>query len=211
MVVLLRDTPVTAIGAAVTVTAQVAVFFPSSVVAVITALPVALPVITPFVTDTVLAALLAQVTLWLVASAGITVALSVSIAPTYSVVLVLFSVTPVTATLVVLTVTAQESVFRPSAVVTVMTAFPAALPVTTPFITDATAGALLSHVTFWFVASLGVTVAVRVSIPFTRMTVLSLLRDTPVTATWVSIGFSPCASVVSASQPGSNTLKASAR
>jgi hypothetical protein len=47
--VLFRDTPVTGTVAALTLTAQVAVLLPSTVVTVITALPAAMPVITPFV------------------------------------------------------------------------------------------------------------------------------------------------------------------
>jgi hypothetical protein len=48
--VLLRDTLVTCIAVPLTLTAQVAVLFPSAVVTVITTLPVDTPITTPFAT-----------------------------------------------------------------------------------------------------------------------------------------------------------------
>jgi hypothetical protein len=59
---------------------------------------------------------------------------------------VLFRLTPLTATAVELTVTAQLAVLLPSFVVTVMFAVPAATALTTPLFTVATAVSLLAHV-----------------------------------------------------------------
>jgi hypothetical protein len=58
------------------------------------------------------------------------------------------------------TFTVQVAVFNPSTVVTVMSAVPAASGVTTPFSSTLTIFGLLDvHVTFWFVAFEGATVA----------------------------------------------------
>jgi hypothetical protein len=204
---LLKDTLVTDITELLTVTAQDAFLPPSSVVTVITAFPSALPVITPFVTVATASLLLSHVTFWLVALEGVKMVVSVSIPPTVSVVLVLFKDTFVTATSLALTVTAQESFFPPSTVVTVMTATPAALPVITPFVTDAMVESSLFHLKDLFVALAGVMIAVSVSALPTVSVVLVLLRDTLVTATEVSSGFSPWISVGSMSQPVSITDK----
>jgi hypothetical protein len=77
---------------------------------------------------------------------------NVSVPPTVRLVDVLFRDTPVTATVAGLTVTEHAAVLLPSAVVTVITAFPVATPITTPFVTVAIDLLLLSHVTFWLVA-----------------------------------------------------------
>ena len=98
--------------------------------------------------------------------------------------LVLFKLTPVTATVGFFTVTLHVAVFDPSFVVTVIVALPAATPFTVPFAsTVATFVLLLFHVTSWFVALLGATVAVNVVVfPFVIL-VLVLFKLTPVTAT----------------------------
>jgi hypothetical protein len=103
-VFLFRDTPVTGIVVLplVTVTAQVAVLLPSCVVTVIVALPADTAVTTPFVTVATEEALLLHVTLLFVAFAGKTVTVNVSEAPTVRLSVVLFKVTPVTGTEVVL-------------------------------------------------------------------------------------------------------------
>ena len=82
----------------VTVTVQVSVLFPSAVLTVITAVPSATAVTLPFSTVAMLGLSLAQLTALFVASAGATVAVSVSFAPSLRVSVFLFSVTPVTAT-----------------------------------------------------------------------------------------------------------------
>jgi hypothetical protein len=124
---------------------------------VITAFPAATPVTTPLA-DTVATALLLLLhdTFWFVAWDGVTDGIMSSVAPTSRLVDD-FKDTPVTAMLVVLTVTAQVAVLLPSAVVTVIIAFPAATAVTVPLVdTVATAVLLLLHNTFGFVALDGV-------------------------------------------------------
>jgi hypothetical protein len=111
------------------------------------------------------------------------VALKISKLPTVRLVDVLFNVTPVTAIEVLLTVTEQSAVFLPSSVVTVMTALPTDTPVTRPLDeTVAMVGTLLLHVTLWFVAEAGSTLANKVSVPPTVRLVDVLFRDTCVTA-----------------------------
>ena len=107
-----------------------------------------------------------HVTFWLVASSGRTVAVRVSLPPTRRLVSLLLSFTPVTLISLSLTVTLQVAVLPPSSVVTVIVASPAFTPVTLPLAsTEAIAALLDFHVTFLFAASLGDTVAVRVSVP----------------------------------------------
>jgi hypothetical protein len=103
--------------------------------------------------------------------------------PTVILAYVLFRDIPVTATEVLLTVTAQVSVKPPSMVVILMSAIPTLMPVTTPPCdTVAIVGALLLHVTLLFVAEAGSTLANKVSVPPTVILVDALFRDTPVTA-----------------------------
>ena len=83
-------------GTAVTVTVQLAVSPPAE--AVIVALPAATAVTTPFTTVATDVSLLVQVTEGSAALAGLTVATSVSVPPTDIDALVLFKLTPVTAT-----------------------------------------------------------------------------------------------------------------
>jgi len=85
----------------VTVTAQVAVFAPSTVVTVMVALPAATAVTTPLeLTVATEVLLLLQLTLLLVALAGDTVAVSVAVCPTVKLNVVGDTVTPVTGTVV---------------------------------------------------------------------------------------------------------------
>jgi hypothetical protein len=114
------------------------------------------------------------------------VALRVSLPPTVSERLVQFRLTLVTAMFPPpppVTVTEQVAVLPPLTVVTVMAVLPALIPITTPFVTVATAGLLLLHVTSLFVASTGITVADKVSEPPTVRDSVVLFRLTPVTAT----------------------------
>jgi hypothetical protein len=81
------------------------------------------------------------------------------------------------------TVTEQVAVLPPSVVVTVIVALPPATAVTTPLaFTVATAVLLDAQLTAWFVASAGLTVAVRVGDPPTVSSRLVWFRLTPVTA-----------------------------
>jgi hypothetical protein len=180
---LFKVTPVTETEVEMTVIAQVAVLLPSTVVTVMVAVPALTPVTVPF--DDTLAtagALLNHVTFLLVALEGETVAVSLSLPPVAILIDVLSKVTPVTA-MGALTVTAQVAVKPPSSVVTVMTAFPIAMPVTSPADdTVATAGLSLLHETFRFVASDGSIVALRVSVPPTPSDSVFLFKLTPVTS-----------------------------
>ena len=86
------------------------------------------------------------------------------------------------------TVTTQVAVLLPSAVVTVMVAVPAARAVTTPeLLTVATVVLLELQVTFLFVAVLGLTVAVKLSVPPTVNAALFLFSVTPVTGTVAAV------------------------
>ena len=76
----------------------------------------------------------------------------------------------------------------PSAVVTVMVAVPAPAAVTLPSAsTVATLVLSLLHVTFLLVASLGVMVALRITVPPTVRLALVLFSVTPVTETVAAV------------------------
>ena len=171
--VLSRLTPVTGWR---TVTAQVAVKSPSTVVTVIVAVPAFIPVTTPFSSTVAIAAsLLLQVTDLLLASTGSTLAISEYVSVVFSVTDVLSRLIPVTGWR---TVTAQVAAKSPSTVVTVIVAVPAFMPVTTPFSsTVARAVSLLFQVTDLLLASIGSTLAtsVYVSVVFSVTDVLSRL------------------------------------
>jgi hypothetical protein len=158
---------------------------PSTVAAVIVAVPTDTPITTPFATWAMAALLLLHVTFWFVALDGDIIAVKVSALPMESVVTVLLRAIPVTATPpppLWTTVTSQVAVLLPSAVVTEMTAVPAEMPLTTPPAeTETTAGALLLHVTFWFEALAGATAAAKLSVPPTARVVDILLSVIPVT------------------------------
>jgi hypothetical protein len=106
----------------------------------------------------------------------------VAVPPTDKLRVFRFKSTPVTEPV---TVTALLAVLPPSTVLTVMVAFPAPTAVTTPLFTVATPVLLLDHVTFLFVAFVGVTVAVRVAVaPPTARLRVDGASVTPVTETW---------------------------
>ena len=115
-----------------TVTLQAAVLPPSAVVTVMVASPTALPVTLPLL-STVATPVLEdfQVTFLLAALEGDTVAVSWVAPLTFTVAEVLFSDTPVTATVAAVTVTEQVA-DTPLAAVAVILAVPAFKPVTTP-------------------------------------------------------------------------------
>lgn len=173
-----RETPVTATFC--TVTVQLAVLLPSSVVTVIVAVPSALAVTNP-VEETVATEvlLLVQVTFLFVALEGYTVAVSVPVAFGASVIEVLFKLTLVTG---IVTVTEHVAFLLPSSVVTVIVVVPAPLAVTNPDAeTVATEVLLLLQVTFLLVALEGDTVAVSCSVAFLARVIEDLLSVTPVT------------------------------
>jgi hypothetical protein len=94
---LFKVTPVTGMLDVATVTVQVAILLPSTVVTVMTALPADTAVTNPF-DDTVATegVLLLHDTFWLVALEGATVAIKVSVPPTVMLVDDLLNVTPIT-------------------------------------------------------------------------------------------------------------------
>jgi hypothetical protein len=119
-----------------------------------------------------------------VALAGKTVAVRVSLPPVTRAVFVLFRLTPLTPTVVMLTVTVQFAVKFPSSVLTVIIAVPADTAFTSPPAdTVATLSLSLVQLTFLFVALAGETVAVRVSLPLTAIVVTGLFSLTPLTPT----------------------------
>jgi len=170
---LFNETPVTGIASDCTVTVHVAVLLPSAVVAVMVAGPAFTPVTVPLLTVAMVVSLLLQVTFWLVAVAGRTVAVRSIVPWTEMVADVGANVTPVTATT---TVTVHVAVLPPSFVRAIMVAVPAATPVTVPPLTVAMPVLLLTQVTSLSVAVAGRTVAVRVSVPL-RETVAEVLSN----------------------------------
>jgi hypothetical protein len=176
--VLFSVTPVTG---TVTVTLQIASKLPSLVLTVIVALPPPTAVTRPLeFTVATPAALDDHVTVLVVALAGASVAVRVSVPPLFRAIVFVFSVTPVTRT--GFTVTVQVAVCPPSAVLTVMVAVPTPTELTRPLFTVATPGALVDHVTFLFVALAGAIVGVRVSVtPLPSRVSVGLSSVTPVT------------------------------
>jgi hypothetical protein len=175
--------------ALVTVTQQVAENPPSAVATVMYAVPAAVAVTKPLLTVATPELEELHVTDWFVALAGVTVAVSSAVAPAVKVRLVLSSDTPVTETVgfdALVTVTWQEAENPPSAVATVIYAEPAAVAVTNPLLTVATPALEELHVTDWFVALAGVTVAVNSAVSPVFKVRLVLSSDTPVTET---VGF----------------------
>ena len=168
-----------------TVTLQDAVLLPSTVVAVIVAVPAFSAVILPF--STVATAVLSDfhVTLLLVAFAGNTVTVREADSPTFRSSVDLFRDTPVTVITDGDTVTVQDAVLFPSSVVTVMVAVPAFSAVTLPLLTVATEVLSDFHVIFLLVAFAGDTVAVRVAESPTFRSKDDLSKEISVTETVV--------------------------
>ena len=179
MAVLSKVTPVTG---TFTVTVQLAVLLPSTVVTVILADPAPIAVTTPSASTVATEVFeLLQVTSLLVAVVGLIVAVRVPVEPLDRDSVVLLRETPVTGTV---TVTVQVAVLEPSAVVTVIVAVPAVTAVTLPSeSTVATEVLELFHVTAVLVALVGAMVAVRVSVEPLESDRVVLLRETPVTGT----------------------------
>ena len=182
VVVWFRVTPV---GDCTTVRSQLAIFPLSTEIALMVDVPGAMAVMVPSLTVATAVLLLNQITFLFVAFSGITVDVSVSVSPVFSVAVVWFSVTPVTGTEVT-TVTAQVSVLLPSCVVTVMVAVPTAMAVTVPLFTVAMAVLLLDQVTFLFVAFSGSTVGVSVSVSPMPIVVVVRFSVMPVTGTFAA-------------------------
>ena len=185
--VLLRETPVTRMGAD-TVTEHVALMLlPSVALAVIVAVPLPFDVTTPLLlTVATLVLLLVQVSFLLAALLGVTVAVSVCVVlSAVKVSEVLLREMPSTG---IVTVTVHVALMLlPSLALAVIVAVPLPFAVTTPrllmrLVTVATSGLLLVHSRFLLAALLGVTVAVSVSLlsmaeKFSEV----LLREIPTT------------------------------
>ena len=171
----------------VTVTADEAVKPPSTVVAVIVTLPTSTLVTTP--PEFTVAILLLpelQETFLLVALSGDTVAVNEMPSPSGIETIPGSTVTPVTATVLLLTVTRADAVKPPSTVVAVIVAVPFAAAVTTPpeFIL-ATLLLLVFQVTSLLLALDGITVAVNVPVLPGDKDKVAGLSVTPVTAVTV--------------------------
>ena len=154
-VVLSKVTPVTAIGAASTVTSQVAVLPPAS--AVIVAVPSATAVTTPLATVTTDSLEDSHVTVLSVALSGKAAAINVSLEPATNVNLVSFNVIVSTAIVFGFTVTSHSATASPSVavIVALIVAVPLATAITLPFSsTVATAVLLEVHVTAGSTASI---------------------------------------------------------
>ena len=166
----------------VTVITEEPVNPPLCVVAVTVAEPTVTPVTTPEVLTVAIPGLLeTQVTVLFVAFAGATVAVSVAVPPTVTVAVGGVTLTPVTGTLMGVTVTTEEEVKPPLCVVAVTVAEPKATPVTTPDeLTVTIAGLLEAHVTVLFVAFAGATVAVKVAVAFKPILTVGGVTVTPV-------------------------------
>ena len=127
-------------------------------------------------------------TVFSVAFSGANVATRVTSSPSTSPVSSLSKVTPVTGIFLASTVTAHVAVFPPSAVETVMVVVPGLSAVTFPSDTEATPASEDDQLTALFVALLGETVAVSVSLSPSVKGRVDLLMLTPVTAIVVGGG-----------------------
>ena len=125
-----------------TVTCVVAVLLPSTVAAVIVATPGFLANTLPLSsTNAILISEELQLIDLLSALPGVTVAVMVKLSPSVTVLLVGSTVMPVTDTAFFCTVTAVVAVLPPSAVLAVIVALPACLPVTLPLLSTAATAA----------------------------------------------------------------------
>ena len=147
-----------------TVTWQLAVKPPSSVVTVTVVLPGLNAITRPFTAEATVSSELDHRTFLFVALDGDTVAVRTSLLPTVSVRSFLSSRTLSTLTTLDLTVTRQLAVRTPSCVVTVTVALPTLSAVTFPFTTETTDVLVLVQRTFLSVALDGNTVAVSVAL-----------------------------------------------
>ena len=146
------------------------------------AVPIFLAVTTPLETVATVASEVVQVTVLSVASLGLTVALRVTVSPTFSEALLLSSV--IDETSVGTTIIEQVAVLSPAFAVIV--AVPIFLAVTTPLETVATVASEVVQVTVLSVASSGPTVAERVTVsptPRDALLLSSVIEETSVGAT----------------------------
>jgi hypothetical protein len=173
------------VGVEVTVIADVATNSPSTVVAVIVAVPTDIPVTTPLVLTVATAELLVlQIIFLLLALLGEIVAVKDVVVPMPVLAFTGLRVIPVTGTLTMITVIAEVAVKPPSTVVAFIVALPALTPETTPLaLTVAMAVLPETQVTPLFVALLGATVAVRVVVEPAATVIVTGEIVIPVTGT----------------------------
>ena len=159
----------------------------------IVAVPAATPATTPDeLTVANVGALEFHVTVLLVALAGTTVATKVVEAPTPRVAVAGLTLSPVTATMELLTLTTEVAVKPPSWVVAVITALPTDAPVTSPELLAVATDALPElHVTKALVALAGARVAFRVVVAPTFNEMVVGVTATPVTGTLVVLDVPP--------------------
>ena len=134
---------------------HVAVLLPSTVLTVIVVVPTATAVTVPLLTVATLVLLLVQVTFLFVAFAGATVASNVNVELSDKSLDVLFKETPVTATVVTVTVHVPTTGWSFSSYpVAVIVVVPAETPVTKPVLETVATLVLLDSQTnvFWFVS-----------------------------------------------------------
>ena len=185
-----RVTEETGIVLFVTVTAQVAVLFPSLVVTVIVAVPSLTAVTSPSaLTVATDSSDEDQLTTLSVALSGLTVAVRVVFPPSTRERVVFESSTPVTETVASVTVIVQVARLSPE--VAVMTEEPAFLAVTRPLLTDATLLLDEDQVTVLSVALAGRTVAVICMVLPVTISALAISSSTLVTLISGSTGSSP--------------------
>ena len=137
-----------------TITLQLTLYLPSSVVAVIKAVPTPTALTLPLLsTVAILVLLLDHITFLSFASLGRTVAIKFSNSPLFKLRTSLFNFISETEEV---TVTLQLALYLPSSVVAVIKAVPTPIALTLPLLsTVATLESVLSHVTAKLVASLG--------------------------------------------------------
>ena len=155
----------------------------SADVTVIVAVPSATPVTTPPATVATPSLSEVQIIFWLDAFSGCISPVKVTLAPVLTVASfgdTVIALTGITSFSV--TVTAHCAVLFPSAVVTVIVAFPGFSAFTTPLTTVATSSSLDDQVTFLFVALDGITAAVNVAVVSSTNVTSFGVSLTPVTA-----------------------------
>ena len=157
--------------------------------AVIVALPDLRAVIFPFDTEATEPSEDVQTTVLSVASSGLIVAVRVSVSPTCIDKEVLSSVMDVTATILAETLTLQVADFPPA--LAVIVAVPSLTAVTVPEFTLATEALDDAQVTPSYSASLGRTVAIRLKVSPSTISIVAVFNDTDDTSTCVSFSVHP--------------------
>ena len=171
----------------VTVTAHSAVFPQHS--AVMMAVPDLRAVILPFDTEAMASSEDVQTTALSVASSGLTMAVMVSVSPTCIDKLVLSNETDVTAMIFAETLTVQVADLPPA--LAVIVAVPSLIAVTVPEFTLATEALDDAQITPSYSASFGRTVATRLKVSPSTISIVAVFNDTDDTSTCVSFSVQP--------------------